>query len=274
MGRAPVGGGGGFRCFCNVCIAPSSPSRPPPSSLVLQLRARDPASRGDRYMLVTYDEHPYCIKVKGPSRGWDDQKSGASRLKRLPLLVLIRAVVRRPEGRAGREGSEGWRNCAVGGFELLRRPGSGKGQPWGETTGELGQWWRQPLRPLKMADILLLYEPERETVGAAEMERSEKREGKRPAPSGYTPRQRPRGGASLRLRPGALTGRGLHFCLSSSFLPLPARFCFSSPISSCFPRPLPAESMAAPASGHQRLDYCFCASVVFTPPPPNGKSVR
>ncbi|KAK2084031.1 hypothetical protein P7K49_039267 [Saguinus oedipus] len=34
--------------------------------LFLKLRARDPASRGDRYMLVTYDEPPYCIKVKGP----------------------------------------------------------------------------------------------------------------------------------------------------------------------------------------------------------------
>ncbi|XP_030160789.1 integrator complex subunit 6-like isoform X8 [Lynx canadensis] len=30
--------------------------------LFLKLRARDPASRGDRYMLVTYDEPPYCIK--------------------------------------------------------------------------------------------------------------------------------------------------------------------------------------------------------------------
>nr|DBA20914.1 TPA: hypothetical protein GDO54_017649 [Pyxicephalus adspersus] len=31
------------------------------------LRARDPASRGDRYMLVTYDEPPYCIKA-----GWKE----------------------------------------------------------------------------------------------------------------------------------------------------------------------------------------------------------
>ncbi|KAB1253026.1 Integrator complex subunit 6-like [Camelus dromedarius] len=38
--------------------------------VVVDLAARpDPASRGDRYMLVTYDEPPYCIKVKGPSRG-------------------------------------------------------------------------------------------------------------------------------------------------------------------------------------------------------------
>lgn len=28
-----------------------------------QLRARDPASRGDRYMLVTFEEPPYAIKV-------------------------------------------------------------------------------------------------------------------------------------------------------------------------------------------------------------------
>ncbi|KAL7979565.1 hypothetical protein Chor_004723 [Crotalus horridus] len=31
--------------------------------LFMKLRARDPASRGDRYMLVTFDEAPYCIKV-------------------------------------------------------------------------------------------------------------------------------------------------------------------------------------------------------------------
>uniref|UniRef100_A0A6I8NWY7 Integrator complex subunit 6 like n=1 Tax=Ornithorhynchus anatinus TaxID=9258 RepID=A0A6I8NWY7_ORNAN len=30
--------------------------------IFMKLRARDPASRGDRYMLVTYDEPPYCIK--------------------------------------------------------------------------------------------------------------------------------------------------------------------------------------------------------------------
>ncbi|XP_049988640.1 integrator complex subunit 6-like isoform X2 [Alexandromys fortis] len=35
--------------------------------LFLKLRARDPASRGDRYMLVTYDEPPYCIKA-----GWKE----------------------------------------------------------------------------------------------------------------------------------------------------------------------------------------------------------
>uniref|UniRef100_G1P3N9 Integrator complex subunit 6 like n=1 Tax=Myotis lucifugus TaxID=59463 RepID=G1P3N9_MYOLU len=35
--------------------------------LFLKLRSRDPASRGDRYMLVTYDEPPYCIKA-----GWKE----------------------------------------------------------------------------------------------------------------------------------------------------------------------------------------------------------
>lgn len=35
--------------------------------LFMKLRARDPASRGDRYMLVTYDEPPYCIKA-----GWKE----------------------------------------------------------------------------------------------------------------------------------------------------------------------------------------------------------
>lgn len=39
------------------------------SPLSPQLRARDPASRGDRYMLVTFDEPPYCIKVILPPRG-------------------------------------------------------------------------------------------------------------------------------------------------------------------------------------------------------------
>lgn len=247
MGRALVGGGSGFRCFCNVCVAPSSSSWPPPSSLVPQLRARDPASRGDRYMLVTYDEPPYCIKVKGPSRGWGVQKQGASRLKRLPLLVLIRAVLRRPEGRAGLEGAEGWRSPAVSSSESLQRPRSGEGKPWGETTGEVGQWRRQPLRPLKMADILLLYELERETVGAAEMERSEKREGKRPAPSGYTRGLWPRGRASLRLRPGAPAWRGLVFCLAPPLAPPSSPFQLAAaspppPLSSRFSRPLPAES--------------------------------
>ncbi|XP_048461203.1 integrator complex subunit 6-like [Rhincodon typus] len=30
--------------------------------IFMKLRARDPASRGDRYMLVTFDEPPYGIK--------------------------------------------------------------------------------------------------------------------------------------------------------------------------------------------------------------------
>ncbi|KAM6061381.1 integrator complex subunit 6-like isoform 2-T4 [Chlamydotis macqueenii] len=35
--------------------------------IFMKLRARDPASRGDRYMLVTFDEQPYCIKA-----GWKE----------------------------------------------------------------------------------------------------------------------------------------------------------------------------------------------------------
>ncbi|XP_042333795.1 integrator complex subunit 6-like isoform X2 [Sceloporus undulatus] len=35
--------------------------------LFMKLRARDPASRGDRYMLVTFDEAPFCIKA-----GWKE----------------------------------------------------------------------------------------------------------------------------------------------------------------------------------------------------------
>ncbi|KAM4555383.1 integrator complex subunit 6 isoform 2-T2 [Odontesthes bonariensis] len=33
----------------------------------MKLRARDPASRGDRYMLVTFDEPPYGVKA-----GWKE----------------------------------------------------------------------------------------------------------------------------------------------------------------------------------------------------------
>uniref|UniRef100_A0A8C3RF02 Integrator complex subunit 6 like n=1 Tax=Cyanoderma ruficeps TaxID=181631 RepID=A0A8C3RF02_9PASS len=48
---------------------PPRPLRPAHAAfpLSLQLRARDPASRGDRYMLVTFDEPPYCIKA-----GWKE----------------------------------------------------------------------------------------------------------------------------------------------------------------------------------------------------------
>uniref|UniRef100_A0A8I3PXT0 Integrator complex subunit 6 like n=2 Tax=Canis lupus familiaris TaxID=9615 RepID=A0A8I3PXT0_CANLF len=63
---------------------PSFPSRPPPSSLVSQLRSRDPASRGDRYMLVTYDEPPYCIKA-----GWkENHATFMSELKNLQASGL------------------------------------------------------------------------------------------------------------------------------------------------------------------------------------------
>lgn len=40
----------------------------------------------------------------------------------------------------------------------------------------------------------------------------------------------------------------------------------SLPLSSCSLHPLPAESVAASATGLQRLEYCFCTSVVFNPP--------
>lgn len=69
-----VGGGGGWaagplgapsppRNLASVLPSrsPCSSSRPPPA--LPQLRARDPASRGDRYMLVTFEEPPYAIKV-------------------------------------------------------------------------------------------------------------------------------------------------------------------------------------------------------------------
>ncbi|XP_039731000.1 integrator complex subunit 6-like isoform X5 [Pteropus medius] len=52
--------------------------------LFLKLRARDPASRGDRYMLVTYDEHPYCIKA-----GWkENHATFMSELKNLQASGL------------------------------------------------------------------------------------------------------------------------------------------------------------------------------------------
>uniref|UniRef100_A0A8D2EXB3 VWFA domain-containing protein n=1 Tax=Theropithecus gelada TaxID=9565 RepID=A0A8D2EXB3_THEGE len=43
---------------------PLARSVPPP---IPQLRARGPASRGDRYMLVTFEEPPYAIKA-----GWKE----------------------------------------------------------------------------------------------------------------------------------------------------------------------------------------------------------
>ncbi|KAM9041336.1 integrator complex subunit 6-like isoform 10-T10 [Megaptera novaeangliae] len=52
--------------------------------LFLKLRARDPASRGDRYMLVTYDESPYCIKA-----GWkENHATFMSELKNLQASGL------------------------------------------------------------------------------------------------------------------------------------------------------------------------------------------
>ncbi|KAM6143628.1 integrator complex subunit 6-like isoform 5-T5 [Erethizon dorsatum] len=52
--------------------------------LFLKLRARDPASRGDRYMLVTYDEPPYCIKA-----GWkENHATFMSKLKNLQASGL------------------------------------------------------------------------------------------------------------------------------------------------------------------------------------------
>lgn len=52
----------------HLCIAWGSLARLVEINVVLvfffwQLRARDPASRGDRYMLVTFDEPPYGVKV-------------------------------------------------------------------------------------------------------------------------------------------------------------------------------------------------------------------
>ncbi|XP_047392306.1 integrator complex subunit 6-like isoform X4 [Sciurus carolinensis] len=52
--------------------------------LFLKLRARDPASRGDRYMLVTYDEPPYCFKA-----GWkENHATFMSELKNLQASGL------------------------------------------------------------------------------------------------------------------------------------------------------------------------------------------
>lgn len=263
---------------------PFFPLRPPPSSLVPQLRARDPASRGDRYMLVTYDEHPYCIKVKGPPRGWGGREVGASLLGRLPLFAPVREVLCRLVGHEGRGGAQGaGRAVRSAASESLRRPESGVGQPREETAGKPGWWRRRPQQPRKMADILLLYKPERETEGAAEMERREGREGRgrgpRPAPLGRTPRGcgRRRGRASWRLRPRcSRSDAGFPGAPASPLAPpsSPSRsLLLLLPPSSSRSPPLPAESVAAPATGLQRLDYCFCTFAVFNPPPPKGKSV-
>lgn len=68
---------GAVEIFMKVSAGPGGTAAPPApfarsrrfSPLSPQLRARDPASRGDRYMLVTFDEPPYCIKVILPPRG-------------------------------------------------------------------------------------------------------------------------------------------------------------------------------------------------------------
>ncbi|CAH2315176.1 Hypothetical predicted protein [Pelobates cultripes] len=52
--------------------------------IFMKLRARDPASRGDRYMLVTYDEPPYCIKA-----GWkENHATFMNELKNLQAVGL------------------------------------------------------------------------------------------------------------------------------------------------------------------------------------------
>ena len=96
--------------------------------------------------------------------------------------------------------------------EEPRRRGSGRGpgegRPRGESAGEPGRWRRRAQPPRKMADILLLYEPERETEGAAEMERREGREerGRRARdPEGGCGRARPFGAHRARWRPRGRT---------------------------------------------------------------------
>uniref|UniRef100_A0A667G0U3 Uncharacterized protein n=1 Tax=Lynx canadensis TaxID=61383 RepID=A0A667G0U3_LYNCA len=66
------GGGGPLGAPSHRNLASVLPSRPPcsfscPPPALPQLRARDPASRGDRYMLVTFEEPPYAIKA-----GWKE----------------------------------------------------------------------------------------------------------------------------------------------------------------------------------------------------------
>uniref|UniRef100_A0A3B3QWJ6 Integrator complex subunit 6 like n=1 Tax=Paramormyrops kingsleyae TaxID=1676925 RepID=A0A3B3QWJ6_9TELE len=52
--------------------------------IFMKLRARDPASRGDRYMLVTFDEPPYGVKA-----GWkENHASFMAELKNLQALGL------------------------------------------------------------------------------------------------------------------------------------------------------------------------------------------
>lgn len=240
---------------------PFFPSRPPPSSLVPQLRARDPASRGDRYMLVTYDEHPYCIKVKGPSRRWGGREVGASLLGWLPLFAPVREVLCRLVGHEGRGGARGaGRAVRSAASESLRRPGSGVGQPREETARKPGWWRRRPQQLKKMADILLLYKPERETEGAAEMERKEGGEGRgrglRPAPLGHTPRgcDWRRGRASRQLRPRC-SGPDAGFAGAPAsplalLPPPPAPCCFSFP-----PLPLAPLPFLLRAWQHQPLAF-------------------
>lgn len=129
MERVPEGWGG-VDLDASVTLLspppPSFPSRPPPSSLVPQLRARDPASRGDRYMLVTYDEPPYCIKVKGPSRGWAGREAGAGRPDQPSPPAPARGGPASPGGAGGAEWGRGREEWCLRGFGGAAAPGVGE----------------------------------------------------------------------------------------------------------------------------------------------------
>lgn len=135
-----------------------------------------------------------------------------------------------------------------------------------------------------MADILLLYEPERETEGAAEMGR---REGRRRGKEGRGPEGGRGPGPPLRGAPcaaaatpprGAGAGRagapGVRPLLRSLLLALlpPAAASPSPPLPPA--PPLPAESVAEPAARLQSCGSRFCTYVVSNPPLPKGKCGR
>ncbi|XP_039244093.1 uncharacterized protein LOC113997719, partial [Pipra filicauda] len=115
--------------------------------IFMKLRARDPASRGDRYMLVTFDEPPYCIKVMTPpgrpapaagaalgaARPRPARRRQQQPVKMADILLLyggerLRALLR-------------WRRGGGGdGRAVIHRPGAARG---GRAPPPAGRWLRR-----------------------------------------------------------------------------------------------------------------------------------
>lgn len=248
-------------------------------------------------MLVTYDEPPYCIKVKGHPGGGPGGKQEPVGLGSRDPLPPPEAVLRRQAGRAGRSGV-GARAGGVVTPQLPRSRGAwgregGRGRDGPEEKPQesragggdehscLGRWrtfcfcMNRRGRPR----ALLRWKGGRGGRRGEGGPETRREAAGGPAPSGRTARGGGRGAGRRRLlRPKVLRTRARVFLAPGlrprPLLPTPPALRRFPSLSSSRSPPLPAESVAEPAAGLQRLDCCFCASVVSNPPPPNGKSVR